>query len=113
MSTPTSHRRTADSPWRAVAVVLAGAFMAILDSFIVIVAGPSIQADLRIGDGSLQWVLAGYQLAYAVLLITGARLGDLYGRRRVFLTGMAAFTASSVVCATAGDAATLIAARLV
>lgn len=101
------------TPWRAVAVVLAGAFMAILDSFIVIVAGPSIQADLHIGDGALQWVLAGYQLTYAVLLITGGRLGDLHGRRRVFLLGMGAFTVSSVVCAMADGAATLIAARLV
>ncbi|MCP2341043.1 MFS transporter [Actinomadura rupiterrae] len=106
-------KTTETTPWRAVAVVLTGAFMAILDSFIVIVAGPSIQADLHIGEGSLQWVLAGYQLTYAVLLITGGRLGDLHGRRRVLLLGMAAFTASSVVCAMAGDAATLIAARLV
>ncbi|WP_211245774.1 MFS transporter [Actinomadura oligospora] len=101
------------TPWRAVAVVLAGAFMAVLDAFIVIVAGPSIQADLHIGDGALQWVLAGYQLTYAVLLITGGRLGDLHGRRRVFLIGMGAFTLSSVVCAMADGAATLIAARLV
>ncbi|QKG19856.1 MFS transporter [Actinomadura verrucosospora] len=103
----------ATTPWRAVAVVLTGAFMAILDSFIVIVAGPSIKADLHIGDGPLQWVLAGYQLTYAVLLITGGRLGDLYGRRRVLLFGTGAFTVASVVCAMADGAAALIAARLV
>ncbi|MBW8486801.1 MFS transporter [Actinomadura parmotrematis] len=104
---------TSPTPWRTVAVVLAGAFMAILDAFVVIVAGPSIKADLHIGDGALQWILAGYQLTYAVLLITGGRLGDLHGRRRVFLTGTAVFTAASLACAVAGGAAALIAARLV
>ncbi|MET7336103.1 MFS transporter [Nonomuraea sp. NPDC005650] len=97
--------------WGAVSIVLAGAFMAILDSFIVIVAGPSIQADLGASDGELQWVLAGYQLTYAVLLITGGRLGDLYGRRRIFVAGTVAFTGASVLCAIAGTAALLIGAR--
>lgn len=101
------------TPWSAVGVVLLGAFMAILDSFIVIVAGPSIQADLKTGDGQLQWILAGYQLTYALLLITGGRLGDVYGRRRVFLLGMAVFTAASVLCALAVSAPMLITARLV
>ncbi|GAA1565093.1 MFS transporter [Actinomadura kijaniata] len=97
---------------RPVATVLVGAFMATLDSFIVIVAGAEIQADLRASDGQLQWILAGYQLTYAVLLITGGRLGDLYGRRRTYLAGLGAFTASSVVCALAQTAALLVAARL-
>jgi EmrB/QacA subfamily drug resistance transporter len=103
---------TEATPWGSVAIVLVGAFMAILDSFIVIVAGPAIQDDLGAGDGQLQWILAGYQLTYAVLLITGGRLGDLYGRRRVFVLGTAGFTLASVVCALAQTTGLLIAARL-
>ncbi|MER6303075.1 MFS transporter [Kitasatospora sp. NPDC001539] len=100
-------------PWSAVSVVLVGAFMAILDAFIVIVAGPSIQAGLNASAGELEWILAGYQLTYAVLLITGGRLGDLFGRRRMFVTGMAVFTLASVACAAAPGALVLIVARLV
>jgi len=87
--------------------------MAILDTFIVLVAAPSIQASLHATDAEIQLVLAGYQLTYAVTLITGARLGDIYGRRRLFLTGMGLFTGASLACGAAPDAATLITARLV
>ncbi|POX56344.1 MFS transporter [Streptomyces sp. Ru71] len=90
-----------------------GMFMAILDSFIVVVAGPAIQADLKATGSELQWVLAGYQLSYAVLMITGGRLADLYGRKRVFVIGTAVFTLSSIACAVAGDPSVLIAARIV
>ncbi|WP_437074552.1 MFS transporter [Streptomyces sp. enrichment culture] len=100
-------------PWPAVSVVLVGAFMATLDAFIVIVAGPSIQSGLGASAGELQWILVGYQLTYAVFLITGGRLGDLYGRRRMFITGMAVFTAASAACAAAPTAAVLVVARLV
>ncbi|WP_433516561.1 MFS transporter [Nonomuraea sp. CA-143628] len=100
-------------PWGVVSVVLVGAFMATLDAFIVIVAGPAIQADLGASDGELQWILAGYQLTYAVFLITGGRIGDLRGRKRGFITGMAAFTLASVACAVAWSAGVLIVARLV
>ncbi|MGW0448237.1 MFS transporter, partial [Streptosporangium sandarakinum] len=99
-------------PWQVVSIMMAGTFMAILDSFIVIVAEPVIQADLGASGGQLQWTLAGYQLTYAVFLITGGRLGDLYGRRRVFVLGTAIFTLASVACALAGTANGLIAARL-
>ncbi|SEE07642.1 MFS transporter [Streptomyces sp. TLI_105] len=99
--------------WGPVTIVLIGAFMAILDSFIVIVAGPAIQADLGASDAELQWILAGYQLAHAVFLITGGRLGDLYGRRRAFIGGMAVFTLASVACAVAQTPTGLIVARLV
>lgn len=75
------------SPWPALSVVLVGAFMAILDTFIVLVAAPAIQSDLKASDADIQFILAGYQLTYAVALITGARLGDLFGRRRLFLIG--------------------------
>ncbi|MET7302658.1 MFS transporter [Embleya sp. NPDC005575] len=100
------------TPWGAVSIVLIGAFMATLDAFIVIVAGPAIQADLGTSAGELQWILAGYQLTYAVFLITGGRLGDLIGRKRAFVAGMALFTLASVACALAPTAGILIAARL-
>jgi EmrB/QacA subfamily drug resistance transporter len=100
-------------PWLAVSIVLAAMFMGTLDSFIVIVAGPAIQADLHTSGGELQWILAGYQLTFAVFLITGGRLGDRLGRRRVFLSGSALFVFSSIACALAPTAATLIVARLV
>ncbi len=103
----------AATPWPAVSIVLVGAFMAILDSFIVIVAGPAIQTDLSASDGELQWILAGYQLAYAVFLITGGRLGDMLGRKRMFIAGMTLFTLASVACALSPTAAGLIGARLV
>jgi EmrB/QacA subfamily drug resistance transporter len=101
------------SPWRALSVVLVGAFMAILDTFIVLVAAPAIQSDLHATDADIQFVLAGYQLTYAIALITGARLGDLFGRKRLFLIGMTLFTLSSVACAAAPGPGSLIAARLV
>lgn len=107
---PSSIART---PWVTVSVVMVGTFMAILDSFIVIVAGPAIKADLHTSDGLLQWILAGYQLTYAVVLITGGRLGDLLGRRQMFILGMAVFTVSSVVCALAQDSTMLLVGRLI
>ncbi|MCX5078241.1 MFS transporter [Streptomyces sp. NBC_00424] len=100
-------------PWPAVSVVMVGMFMAILDSFIVVVAGPAIQADLGASVGQLQWILAGYQLSYAVLMITGGRLADLHGRKRIFITGTAVFTLASLACAMAQDPGTLIGARIV
>ncbi|MFE3939329.1 MFS transporter, partial [Streptomyces goshikiensis] len=90
-------------PWPAVSVVMVGMFMAILDSFIVVVAGPAIQADLGASVGQLQWILAGYQLSYAVVMITGGRLADLYGRKRVFITGTAVFTLASLAWGPAPD----------
>ncbi|WP_316525481.1 MFS transporter [Kitasatospora brasiliensis] len=90
-----------------------GMFMAILDSFIVVVAGPAIQADLKATEGEVQWVLAGYQLSYAVLMITGGRLADLFGRKRIFILGTAVFTLASVACAMAQNPGTLIVARIV
>ncbi|MFJ9415198.1 MFS transporter [Streptomyces sp. NPDC101227] len=104
--------RPAASPWQALAIVLVGAFMAVLDTFIVLVAAPAIQADLHASAADIQLILAGYQLTYAIALITGARLGDRYGRRRLFLIGMALFTLASVGCAVSPDPGSLIAARL-
>jgi len=99
--------------WPAVSIVLVGAFMASLDSFILIVAGPGIQTDLGASDGELQWILAGYQLTFAVFLITGGCLADLLGRRRMFITGMTLFTLASVACAVSPTAGSLVVARLV
>jgi MFS family permease len=93
------------------AVLLAGQFMCIIDVFIVNVAMPSIGASLHASGASLQLVVGGYTAAYAMLLITGARLGDLHGRRRVYLAGMAVFTASSLACGLAPDGAALVAFR--
>ncbi|MFE1314766.1 MFS transporter [Streptomyces sp. NPDC058755] len=90
-----------------------GVFMAILDSFIVVVAGPAVQTDLKATASELEWVLAGYQLSYAVFMITGGRLADLYGRKRVFIIGTAVFTLSSIACAMADDPSVLIGARIV
>ncbi|MEU9000352.1 MFS transporter [Streptomyces caniferus] len=92
---------------------MAGTFMAIMDVFIVLIAAPAIQDDLHASDAQLQFVLAGYQLIYAVTLVTGGRLGDLYGRKKVFLIGMGLFTLASLGCGLAPDASSLIAARLV
>ncbi|MER7989400.1 MFS transporter [Streptomyces noursei] len=96
----------------AVAIILTGAFMAVLDTFVVLVAAPAIQADLHASDADVQLVLAGYQLTYATALITGARLGDRFGRKRLFQWGMALFTLASAGCALAPGAGALIAARL-
>jgi len=98
--------------WPAVAVALVGAFMALLDVFIVLVAAPAIQRGLHASAAEIQLVLAGYQLTYAVTLITGGRLGDLYGRRRIFLLGLAEFTLTSALCGLAPTALAFIGARL-
>ncbi|HZE05975.1 MAG TPA: MFS transporter, partial [Solirubrobacteraceae bacterium] len=98
--------------WAPLPVILAGTFMVVLDFFIVNVALPSMQAGMHASDSSIEWVVAGYGLTTAVLLITGARLGDLWGRRRVFTLGLALFTASSAACGLAATPQLLVAARL-
>ncbi|WP_432863891.1 MFS transporter [Microbispora rosea] len=94
-------------------VILAGQFMAILDATIVNVAAPTMRADLGATGSGLQLVISGYTVAYAMLLITGARLGGLLGYRRLFLTGLAVFTAASLMCGLAPSTGVLIAFRLV
>lgn len=101
------------SPWRGLSIVLVGAFMASLDGFIVLVAAPSIQRDLHITGAAVQLIVAGYGLTYAIGLITGARLGDLFGRKRIFMAGMSLFTLASLACALAPNGGSLIAGRLV
>ncbi|MFJ4834285.1 MFS transporter [Streptomyces sp. NPDC088747] len=104
---------TDNRPGRLLAVVLAAQFMALLDVFIVNVAVPTIGSELHASGAALQLVVAGYTIAYAVLLITGARLGDRLGHRRVYLAGLALFTAASLACGLAQGTGELIAFRLV
>src|ERR1700735_1521567 len=81
---PRLFSRARASRWAPLPVVLAGTFIVVLDFFIVNVALPSIQPSLDASSGSIEWIVAGYGLTTAILLITAGRLGDRYGRRRVF-----------------------------
>jgi len=112
-------RSRADSPerserrrWIALAVLCLGQLMMVLDSTIVNVALPSIQHDLHFTQSSLTWVIDGYLITFGGLLLLAGRLGDLVGRKRVFLTGLVIFTAASVLCGLADSQGLLIAFRL-
>jgi EmrB/QacA subfamily drug resistance transporter len=105
-------QRVRASRWAPLPVVLAGTFMVVLDFFIVNVALPSIQSGLHASSGSIEWIVAGYGLTTAVLLITSGRLGDRYGRRRTFTVGLAVFTLSSAACGFASAPTFLVVARL-
>ena len=111
MSTP---RMTPDPrpPWAALPVVLAGIVMVVLDFFIVNVAMPALQSDLGAGPAALEWIVAGYSLTAGEWLVSAGRLGDRWGRRRMYLLGLALFTVASALCGLAPDAGTLVAARL-
>ncbi|MFJ9693751.1 MFS transporter [Kitasatospora sp. NPDC101183] len=99
--------------WLLLAVVTGASFLDSLDVNIVTVVLPAVQRDLGTGFATAQWTLAGYALAFSLLLITGGRLGDIHGRKRVFLAGVAGFTLASAVCGFAPNAELLVAARLV
>ena len=98
--------------WFVFAVVIAANIMDLMDATIVNVAGPSIRAALGGSASTLQWLSAGYTLAFAVFLITGARLGDMFGRRTLFLIGSAGFTVMSAACSVAPSMEVLIAFRV-
>src|SRR5688500_6061977 len=98
-------------PFAVLATVLPASFMQIVDVSIVHVAIPSIQPRLGASYAEVQLVLACYSLAYACVLITAARLGDIHGRKRLFLIGMAGFTVASILCGAAPGPRFLIAAR--
>ncbi len=98
--------------WFVFAVAITANIMDLIDATIVNVAGPSIRHALGGGASSLQWLPAGYTLAFSVLLITGARLGDMFGRRRLFLIGSAGFTVMSAACSAAPSMAALIVFRV-
>src|SRR6201985_2776462 len=84
--------------WAPLAVMLTGTFMIVLDFFIVNVAIPSMQRHLHASAAGVEWVVTAYGLTYGVGLITGGRLGDRYGRRRMFMLGLAVFTLASLAC---------------
>ena len=98
--------------WWTLASVSFALFMIMLDNTVVNVALPSIQEDLGIDVAELEWVVTGYALSFAVLMLTGGKVADMIGRRRVFLIGLAVFTLASLLCGLAGNAELLIAARV-
>src|ERR1700732_3731687 len=97
--------------WVALVVLCTGMLMIVLDMTIVNVALPSIQADLGFSQAGLAWVVNAYLIAFAGLLLLGGRLGDLAGRRNVFLAGLAIFTVASLACGLAANREMLIGAR--
>ena len=99
--------------WLTLAAVAFGLFMIMLDNTIVNVALPSIERDLAISISELEWVVNGYALTFAVLMLTGGKLADFLGRRRIFIAGLAIFTLSSLACGLATSAHMLIGARVV
>lgn len=98
--------------WAALAILLVGAFLAPLDFFIVNVALPSITQGLHASAADVQLVISGYAVVYAVFLITGGRLGDIFGRKSVFLAGLAGFALASALCGLAWSPASLIVGRM-
>ncbi len=98
--------------WATLLIVLAGTFMITLDFFIVNVAIPNTQRDLSASAEQIQWVVAGYSLAIAAGVITAGRLGDLYGRRRLYAIGIALFSVASLACGISATAEELVGARV-
>src|SRR5450432_1290469 len=99
--------------WIALGVVCLAMLMNTLDGSVVNVALPAIQRDLNIQQADLTWVINAYLITFGSFLLLAGRLGDLIGRKRVFLSGVTLFTLSSVACGLAGDEKVLIAARFV
>src|SRR5207302_7377423 len=102
-----------DLRWLALVVLCVGMLMIVLDATIVNVALPSIRRDLGFGRSSLAWVVNAYLIAFGGVLLLAGRLGDLIGRRRMFLSGLALFTTASLLCGVAGSQEMLIAARFI
>jgi EmrB/QacA subfamily drug resistance transporter len=107
MTTPVDPRR-----WWMLPVILIGSFLSFLDFFIVNIALPAMRMDLRATPAELQFIVAAYGVGFGVMLITGGRLGDIFGRKRVFMLGIGGFTLASLFCGIAPSAAWLIAARI-
>src|SRR5437588_3734179 len=99
--------------WWTLGAVAFGLFMIMLDNTVVNVALPTMQKDLHVSTPRLEWIVVAYALTFAALLITGGKLGDLYGRRRMFVVGLVIFTLSSLACGLANTAGLLIGARAV
>jgi EmrB/QacA subfamily drug resistance transporter len=99
--------------WLTLAAVAFGLFMIMLDNTVVNVALPSIRQDLGIGISELEWIVNAYALTFGVLILSGGKLADMYGRRRIFIVGLVIFTFASLACGLASSAGILIAARIV
>ncbi len=108
-----AERDTTDARWTALYVLCAGVLMIVLDATITNVALPSIQGDLGFSESGLAWVVNAYLIPFGGLLLLAGRLGDLLGQRRVFLIGLAVFTASSLLCAVSQTQGMLVVARFV
>jgi EmrB/QacA subfamily drug resistance transporter len=113
LARPATSAPAAARPGAVLAVLLLGQFMAILDVSIVNVAAPTLRTDLHASGAGLQLAIAGYTISYAVLLITGARMGDRIGHGRAFRIGLAGFTIASLACGLAPTTSTLITFRFV
>jgi EmrB/QacA subfamily drug resistance transporter len=109
----TEARIGANRKWAVLAVILAADVLDLLDGTITNIAAPTMSEDLRGGEALVQWLGASYALALGVLLVTGGRLGDKYGRRRLFLIGLIGFTVASLACGLAFSPASIIVFRLV
>ena len=99
--------------WWTLAAVAFGLFMIMLDNTVVNVALPAIQEDLGVGLSELEWIVTGYALTFAALMLTGGKLADLLGRRLIFVVGLAIFTIASLACGLADSGDVLIGARIV
>ena len=99
--------------WLVLFTVIGASVMDLLDSTITNVAGPSIRTSFDASTAALQWIITGYTLCFSVTLITGGRLGDVFGRKRMFITGLVGFVAASVACSFAANAGMLIGTRVV
>src|SRR5881397_2794331 len=110
---PSATTTTRDPRWLALIVLCAGMLMIVLDATIVNVALPSIQSDLGFAQSSLAWVVNAYLIAFGGVLLLAGRLGDLLGRRRIFLVGLTVFTLASFACGVSDSRETLIVARFV
>jgi len=111
LSQPQALQPPPGRPRSPLPVLMTAVFAIVLDFFVVNVALPSVQADLHASSAATEWIVAGYGLTFAVLIITGGRLGDRLGRRRVFITGMTLFVLASALCGLANSPAVLVAAR--
>src|SRR5919198_1312305 len=97
--------------WWVLAAMVFGLFMPMLDNLVVNTALPTIRRELGTGISGLQWIIDAYVLAFASFMLTGGALGDLYGRKRFFMTGLFVFTAGSLLCGLSGSTGELVAFR--
>src|ERR1700761_6126688 len=108
-----SRQQSLPHKWLILAFVLAAECMDLFDGTIVNVAAPTIRLDLHSSSTALQWIIGGYALTFAVGMVAGARLGDIYGRKRLFVIGALGFVGASLLCAFAVNSEMLISFRLV